>query len=108
MDLFDYKPRLKKEAGNTLPYALPNTEATVGLDNTRLLGPVSTFSHRGQCGLHMSDLLPGIGQHADDLCVLRAVQSDSSRICVRVHARGREGRRRARGGREEGERTKVH
>jgi hypothetical protein len=77
MDLFDYKPRLAKGSGEVLPYALPKTEATVGLENTRLLGPISGFKHAGQCGLHMSDLLPHTARHADDLCVLRAVTADS-------------------------------
>jgi hypothetical protein len=77
MDLFDYKPRLVKGSGQALPYKLPETEATVGLDNTKLLGPVSKFSHQGESGLHMSDLLPHTARHADDLCVLRAVQADS-------------------------------
>ncbi len=69
MDLYDYKPHLAKRSGQPLPYDLPETEATVGLDNTRLLGPVS--------GLYMSDLLPHTARHADDLCVLRAVHGDS-------------------------------
>ena len=77
MDLFDYKPRLAQGSGKELPYELPKTEATVGLENTRLLGPISGFRHAGQCGLYMSDLLPHTAQHADDLCVLRAVQADS-------------------------------
>ena len=77
MDLFDDKPRLTKGSGEPLPYKLPETEATVGLANTRLLGPVSGFKHQGDCGLYMSDLLPHTGRHADDLCVLRAVQADS-------------------------------
>ncbi len=77
MDLFDYKPRLVEGSGEALPYRLPNTEATVGLDNTTLLGPVSGFRPRGDCGLLMSDLLPHLGRCADDLCVLRAVQADS-------------------------------
>lgn len=77
MDLFDYKPELEKRSGNDLPYKLPETEATVGLDNTKLLGNVSGFRHAGDCGLYMSDLLPHTAQHADDLCVLRAVQADS-------------------------------
>ncbi len=77
MDLFDYKPELVKRSGKELPYELPATEATVGLENTRLLGPTSGFKHAGQCGLYMSDLLPHIAKHADDLCVLRAVQADS-------------------------------
>ena len=77
MDLFDYKPQLAKGSGEKLPYELPKTEATVGLENTRLLGPVSGFRHAGECGLYMSDLLPHTATHADELCVLRAVQCDS-------------------------------
>ncbi|MFN0128615.1 MAG: DUF1501 domain-containing protein [Verrucomicrobiales bacterium] len=77
MDLFDYKPRLVQGSGGELPYKLPSTEATVGLEATRLLGPVSGFKHHGQSGLFMSDLLPLLGRHADDLCLLRAMQADS-------------------------------
>jgi hypothetical protein len=77
MDLYDYKPQLARGSGSELPYRLPEIEATVGLDNTRLLGPVSGFRHAGQCGLYMSDLLPYTARHADDLCVLRAVHADS-------------------------------
>ena len=32
MDLYDYKPRLARGSGTTLPYKLPATEATVGMD----------------------------------------------------------------------------
>ena len=77
MDLFDHKPQLVERSGKELPYELPKTEATVGLENTRLLGPVSGFKHAGDCGLYMSDLLPHTARHADDLCVLRAVRADS-------------------------------
>ena len=77
MDLFDHKPELERRSGGELPYELPATEATVGLENTRLLGPVSGFRHAGECGLYMSDLLPLTAKHADDLCVLRAVEADS-------------------------------
>jgi hypothetical protein len=77
MDLFDFKPRLKKESGRKLPYALPRAEATVGLENTRLLGPIAPFNRRGRCGLLMSDLLPHIGGQADELCLLRGMHSDS-------------------------------
>ena len=77
MDLFDFKPWLAKGSGDQLPYQLPSTEATVGLENTRLLGPVSGFKHAGECGLYMSDLLPHTARHADDLCILRAVNGDS-------------------------------
>jgi len=77
MDLYDYKPRLARGSGTHLPYKLPSTEVTVGMEDTRLLGPVSDFRHQGECGLYMSNLLPHTAQHVDDLCVLRAVQADS-------------------------------
>jgi uncharacterized protein (DUF1501 family) len=77
MDMFDHKPRLAKENGQPLPFKLPETEATVGLDNTRLLGPISSFHHRGESGLYMTDMLPHLARCADDLCVLRGVESDS-------------------------------
>jgi hypothetical protein len=77
MDLYDYKPELVKGSGKPIPYKLPEIEATVGLENTKLLGPVSGFRHAGECGLYMSDLLPHTARHVDDLCVLRAVQADS-------------------------------
>ena len=77
MDLFDHKPKLAEGSGEELPYELPATEATVGLENTRLLGPVSGFTHQGECGLYMSDMLPHLGRHADNLCILRAMQADS-------------------------------
>jgi hypothetical protein len=77
MDLFDFKPQLHQHSGKTLPYQLPANEATVGMENTRLLGPVSTFSRHGQSGLQLSNLLPHTARHADNLCVLRAVQCDS-------------------------------
>ena len=77
MDMFDYKPRLQKENGQPLPFSLPETEATVGLDDTRLLGAVTTFSQQGEAGLYMTDLWPHMAGHADQLCLLRGVVSDS-------------------------------
>jgi hypothetical protein len=77
LDLFDYKPRLAKAHGDKLPFALPTTEATVGMENTRLLGPVAPLRPRGRSGLVMSELLPNLANHADDLCVLRGMVSDS-------------------------------
>ncbi len=84
MDLFDHKPLLAKGSGGALPYQLPSIEATVGLDATRLLGPVAGFKHCGQSGLFLSEMLPQIGRHADDLCLLRAMQADSPNHPVAV------------------------
>ena len=41
------------------------------------MGPISGFRRAGQSGLPISDLLPHLSRHVDDLCVLRAMQADS-------------------------------
>lgn len=77
VDLFDFKPELKKGSGVAIPYKLPDTEATVGLDNTKLLGPVADFHHVGESGLYMTRLLPEIARHADNFAVIRSMECDS-------------------------------
>lgn len=76
-DLFDYKPRLKVEEGKkpTIPFL--GKEATVGLENSMSLGPMSPFAPRGQSGMVMSDLLPHLAKVADNLCLLRGVSADN-------------------------------
>jgi hypothetical protein len=45
--------------------------------NNPLLGPVKPLVQRGESGLEISDFLPEISQHADDLCVIRSCHGDS-------------------------------
>ena len=76
MDLFDYKPRLKSEAGNQIPFKLnSNTERFE--KSARLMPPVAEFKQIGQNGMWMSDLMPRLAEKVDDLCFLRALQTDS-------------------------------
>ena len=42
-----------------------------------LLGPVRPFRPRGQSGLPISDFMPHLAEHADDLCVIRSLHGDS-------------------------------
>ena len=74
IDMFDYKPRLAKESGEAIPYEIPDG---VGMDLSRLLGPISPMRPQGQSGLMMTDWLPHMAKHADELCLLRAMQADS-------------------------------
>jgi hypothetical protein len=76
MDLFDYKPRLKNEAGNPVPFKLnSNTERYE--KTARLMPPVANFEQVGQSGMWMSDLMPGLRTKVDELCFLRGLQTDS-------------------------------
>ena len=77
IDLFDYKPRLAKESGDPLPYEMPSNRTTVGMVYSRLMGPISGFQRRGESGLSITDMLPHLGDHADDLCVLLGMEADS-------------------------------
>ena len=42
-----------------------------------LMPPVKPFRPRGESGLEISDFLPHISGHADDLCVIRSLHGDS-------------------------------
>ncbi len=66
MDTFDFKPELNKNNGKK-----------VGKKN-ELFGSPWQFHRRGDSGLWISDVLPEVAGCADDLCVIRSMQTDSS------------------------------
>jgi hypothetical protein len=71
VDLFDYKPQLQKDDGKQLPFApAMNISAT-----PKLLKSPWKFARHGECGNWVSELLPHIAKHIDDLCVVRSVHS---------------------------------
>lgn len=67
------KPDLKKFAGSKPPGAdLVTERPTAGL----MPSPFA-FHPRGESGLQVSDLLPQLSRHIDDICVLNAVHADN-------------------------------
>lgn len=77
VDLFDYKPALERRDGESLPYSMPSNRAMPGVAYTRLMGPIAKFAPAGESGILVSDLLPELSRHVDDLCVLKAMEADS-------------------------------
>jgi hypothetical protein len=72
-DFLDPKPAINKFAGQRPKEVDLRTERpTSGLLNVPF-----KYKKHGQSGLEMSDLLPHLAPHADDLCVLRAVHGDN-------------------------------
>src|SRR5215813_2284474 len=59
MDLFDYKPRLKSEAGNKVPFQL-NAAKERYEDSARLMPAISGFKQVGRNGMWISDVLPNL------------------------------------------------
>jgi hypothetical protein len=67
LDTFDYKPKLQEYDGK------PLAEGKSG----KLLGSPWKFKKHGQSGQWISELLPKMAGHADDLCVLTAMHTDA-------------------------------
>lgn len=79
-DLFDEKPLLVERRGEELPPSVRKGERITGLTERQGALPVvgSKFEWRnyGKCGLRMSELLPHLGDVADDLLLIRSLQTD--------------------------------
>lgn len=78
MDLFDPKPALEKWAGKPLPEdsGRPQSQFTTGKEV--ILPSSRKFKRHGQSGQWISDLLPHLAKHADDLCFLKSCTSTST------------------------------
>jgi hypothetical protein len=72
VDSFDPKPLLAKHHGKPLP--IPNL-VTERLTGAAFASPFD-FTQYGQSGIPISDIFSHLGQHADDLCVVRSMKCD--------------------------------
>ena len=82
VDMFDPKPELEKLAGHPVPASFKAVSDKVGgvfnHCHDKLLAPQAKFAQQGQSGLWMSDIFPQLKNHADELCVIRSMVSESS------------------------------
>ena len=78
LETFDWKPQLKALDGQPFPASFTAGQQLAQLQNMVLKarGPIASFSKRGQAGIEISDLFPHIGRVADDLCVVRSMQTE--------------------------------
>jgi len=77
MDLFDPKPDLIKYAGKPVPDSFGTVMTRRNVAKNTLMAPVKPFRRRGKSGIEISDFLPHIASHADELCVIRSCHGDS-------------------------------
>src|SRR5262245_28741052 len=80
VDLFDPKPELVKYAGQPVPPSFnPETLGVTGFGTNKngLLPTRRVFKQHGQSGIWVSDWLPHIAQHVDDIAVIRSVISNA-------------------------------
>ena len=73
MDLFDPKPELTRMDGKEIPVEVKHDDV---LNATKTaFGSPWKFAKHGQCGLEVSELLPGFAEIVDDVTLLRGMQS---------------------------------
>jgi hypothetical protein len=72
VDSFDPKPMLDKYHGQPLPGGAIATERKTGA----LMKSPFTFSRYGKSGLEVSEIFPHVGSCADDICMIRSMQTD--------------------------------
>ena len=78
LETFDWKPVLKKMDGQAFPESFTKGQQLAQLQNTVLKarGSFVDYKKYGKAGTEVSDLFPHIGGLADDICVVRSMQTE--------------------------------
>jgi hypothetical protein len=79
LELFDHKPKLAEMDGKGMPESFTTGQQLAQLQGQKLIcqGPQFKFSKHGKNGTELSELLPHIGEVADDICVIRSMTTDA-------------------------------
>jgi len=77
-ETFDHKPRLVALDGEPMPESFTRGQPIAQLQGQELkvLRPLTRFRRYGASGQEISDFLPHIAHHADDLCIIRSMHTD--------------------------------
>ncbi|MFT4546441.1 MAG: hypothetical protein ACI8XO_004732 [Verrucomicrobiales bacterium] len=68
VDLFDYKPKLQSDDGKAGKFGR--------IRSGKLMGSPWEFKQHGKSGQWISELMPELAAHADDLCLLKGMHTD--------------------------------
>lgn len=71
-ETFDFNPELARYAGQH-----SEMELTIGTQSGKIMPPAFEFLPSGQSGLPISKVFPHLRKHADDLCLLNGMHTDS-------------------------------
>lgn len=81
LELFDYKPQLKKYADQDLPESIRNGQRLTGMSASQARFPVVparfNFRQHGQSGAWIGDLLPHTAKIADDIAIVRTIHTEA-------------------------------
>jgi hypothetical protein len=81
LDLFDYKPKLHEARGTDLPESVRKGQRLTGMTAYQTTFPTAPsifkFSPCGESGTYLSELLPHTGTVADQICLIRSMQTEA-------------------------------
>ena len=76
LDMFDYKPKLVQYDGQDIPEEFIKGERFAFIKGTpKMLGTPFRFGRRGQSGQEISDVLPHLARHADEIAIVRSMKT---------------------------------
>jgi len=83
VDTFDYKPLLQKLDGQPVPDSirlpvLKTKHQHVFQDCKELMASPFKFAQHGQSGAWVSELMPHLTEHVDDMCFIHSMQAESN------------------------------
>lgn len=81
LDLLDYKPQLQKSRGEDLPASIRMGQRLTGMTAYQAKFPVAPsifqFAQHGKSGQWLSELLPHSAKVADDLCIVKSLNTEA-------------------------------
>ena len=81
IDLFDYKPKLREYHGTELPASIRMGQRVTGMTSGQksfpCVAPMFEFKQHGKCGAWVSELLPNLGSMADDLAIIKTLNTEA-------------------------------
>jgi hypothetical protein len=78
LELFSHKPELAKRSGQLPPAELLKGYRAAFINpNSALLGSKFSYGKYGQCGMEFSEVLPWTASIADDITLVRSMQTDA-------------------------------
>jgi hypothetical protein len=81
IDLFDYKPKLREYHGMELPGSVRMGQRVTGMTSGQksfpCVAPMFEFKQYGKCGAWVSELLPNLGSIADDLAIIKSLNTEA-------------------------------
>ena len=81
IDMYDYKPGIRKVHGIELPESIRQGQRITGMTSGQksfpCVAPMFEFKQHGQSGAYYSEILPHIASLADEMTLIRSVNTEA-------------------------------